>query len=117
MRASFAASTSATVVVPLSPRFRFVVLLLSRCCLNALLRRNFPRLVRLKRLAAPRCVLIFCFGMLPRLWSGGSGLTWPTRPLCRTRRRLLGRSRLCLAAAALRPATQDRVHLIAFHPW
>src|SRR5204863_7214872 len=42
MRASFAASASDTVVVPRSPRRRLVVLLLSRCCLNALLRRNLP---------------------------------------------------------------------------
>src|SRR5215469_15395721 len=64
MRASFAASTSATVVVPRSLRLRAVVLLLRMCCLNALLRRNLPRLVRLKRFAAPRCVLIFCFGIV-----------------------------------------------------
>src|SRR5947208_9591274 len=64
MRAIFAASASDTVVVPLSPRLRLVVLLLRRCCLNALLRRNFPRLVRLKRLAAPRCVLIFCLAIV-----------------------------------------------------
>src|SRR5262252_6085183 len=61
IRASLAASTSATVVVPLSARFRFVVLLLRMCCLNALLRRNLPLFVRLKRLAAPRCV--FSFGI------------------------------------------------------
>src|SRR5438094_9578432 len=61
MRASFAASTSATVVVPRSPRLRFVVLLLRMCCLNALPRRNFPFLVRLKRFAAPRCVLSLIF--------------------------------------------------------
>src|SRR5947208_12638200 len=59
MRASFAASTSATVVVPFKRRFRFLVLLLRMCCLNALPRRNLPLFVRLKRLAAPRCVLIF----------------------------------------------------------
>src|SRR6266568_3119976 len=64
MRASFAASASDTVVVPLSARLRFVVLLLRRCCLNALLRRNLPPLVRLKRLAAPRCVLIFCLAIV-----------------------------------------------------
>src|SRR5262249_19955060 len=61
MRASFAASAGATSVVPLSARFRFVVFELRMCCLNALLRRNFPRLVRLNRLAAPRCV--FSFGI------------------------------------------------------
>src|SRR5881397_921734 len=65
MRASFGASTSATTTVPLSFRFRLVVLLLRMCCLNALLRRNFPRLVRLNRFAAPRCVLSFCFGIIP----------------------------------------------------
>src|SRR5690349_16223101 len=102
MRASFAASTSATVVVPLSARFRLVVLLLRMCCLNALLRRNFPRLVRLKRLAAPRCVLIFSFFGIVSL------------VLCRRRR--LFRRRLGLAAAALRLAAEDGVHLIAFHP-
>ena len=59
--ASFAASASATVVVPRSARFRFVVLLLRMCCLNALLRRNFPVFVRLKRFAAPRCVFSFSF--------------------------------------------------------
>src|SRR6266568_4740995 len=64
MRASFAASASDSVVVPLSARLRFVVLLLRRCCLNALLRRNLPPLVRLKRLAAPRCVLIFCLAIV-----------------------------------------------------
>ncbi len=61
MRASFGVSTLATVVVPRSPRFRFVLLLLRMCCLNALPRRNFPVLVRLKRFAAPRCVLSFNF--------------------------------------------------------
>src|SRR6266581_2567764 len=59
--AIFGVSTAATVDVPRSPRFRFVDLLLRMCCLNALPRRNFPFLVRLKRLAAPRCVLIFNF--------------------------------------------------------
>src|SRR5207249_8430445 len=57
--ASLAASASSTTVVPRRPRFRFVVLLLRMCCLNALLRRNLPRFVRLKRLAAPRWVLSF----------------------------------------------------------
>src|SRR5437773_5235511 len=61
MRASLAASTSATVVVPRSPRFRFVDLLLRMCCLNAFPRRNLPFFVRLKRFAAPRCVLILSF--------------------------------------------------------
>src|SRR5258708_5242460 len=31
------------------------------CCLNAFPRRNFPLLVRLKRLAAPRCVFSLIF--------------------------------------------------------
>src|SRR6185503_20616377 len=61
MRASLGASTSATVVVPFRPRFRFLVLLLRMCCLKALPRRNLPFLVRLNRFAAPRCVLIFSF--------------------------------------------------------
>src|SRR4029079_2405383 len=67
IRASFGASTSATVVVPLRARFRFVVLLLRMCCLNALLRKNFPPLVRLKRLAAPRCVFSFGMSVAPGL--------------------------------------------------
>src|SRR4030095_8050683 len=62
IRASFGVSTAATVVVPRSARLRLVVLLLRMCCLNALLRRNFPVFVRLKRLAAPRCV--FSFGIV-----------------------------------------------------
>src|SRR5262245_5115229 len=100
MRASLAASTSATVVVPLSARFRLVLLLLRMCCLNALLRRNLPRLVRLKRLAAPRCVLIFNFFAIV--------FFCVLCGLCRLRRccRLLGR-RLGLAAAGLRLAAQD----------
>src|SRR5207253_646519 len=61
IRASFGASTSATVVVPRSPRLRLVVLLLRMCCLNAFPRRNFPFFVRLKRLAAPRCVFSLIF--------------------------------------------------------
>src|SRR6266850_3579098 len=61
MRASLGASTSATVVVPRRPRFRFVDLLLRMCCLNAFPRRNFPFFVRLKRFAAPRWVLILIF--------------------------------------------------------
>ena len=61
MRASLAASTSATVVVPFSPRFRFLVLLVRMCCLNAAPLRNLLFFVRLNRLAAPRWVLIFSF--------------------------------------------------------
>ena len=63
MRRSFGVSTAsnATATVVARPRFRFLVLLLRMCCLNALPRRNFPFLVRLKRFAAPRCV--FSFGM------------------------------------------------------
>src|SRR5438034_7867794 len=60
--ASFGASAASTTVVPRSPRFRLVDLLLRRCCLNAFPRRNFPFFVRLKRLAAPRCV--FSFGIV-----------------------------------------------------
>src|SRR5262249_55108968 len=105
MRASFGTSTSATVVVPLSARFRLVVLLLRMCCLNALLRRNFPLLVRLKRLAAPRCVLSFSFAIVSSA----------SVPLCRRCRRLPRRG-LRAAAAALRLAAQDGVHLVAFHP-
>src|SRR6266853_4361932 len=60
--ASFGVSTAATTVVPRSARLRLVVLLFRMCCLNALLRKNFPLLVRLKRLAAPRCV--FSFGIV-----------------------------------------------------
>src|SRR5258705_12429988 len=59
--ASFGVSTAAPVVVPRSPRFRFVVLLLRMCCLKALPRRNFPFFVRLNRLAAPRCVFSLIF--------------------------------------------------------
>src|SRR4029077_16789185 len=69
IRASFGVSTAATVVVPRRARLRLVVLLLRMCCLNALLRRNFPFFVRLKRLAAPRCV--FSFGIV---FSRGSWL-------------------------------------------
>ena len=54
-------SAAETVVVPRSFRFRFVLLLVSMCCLNALLRTIFPEAVRLNRFAAPRCV--FNFGM------------------------------------------------------
>src|SRR4029077_15410715 len=100
MRASFGASTSATVVVPRSPRLRFVVLLLRMCCLNACPRRNFPFFVRLKRFAAPRWVfslIFFTFDMgVPRL------------VLRRGRRRGFG------LAAALRATAPDRVHLVAF---
>src|SRR6185436_7071949 len=97
MRASFGASTSATVVDPRSPRFRLRVLLVRMCCLKAAPRRNLPRLVRLKRLAAPRCVFsLSFFAMIPFLLGDGCGLR--------------------LAAAALRAARQDGVHLIAFHP-
>jgi len=49
-------SADETVVVPRSFRFRFVLLLVSMCCLNALLRTIFPEAVRLNRFAAPRCV-------------------------------------------------------------
>src|SRR5262249_7662215 len=111
MRASFGASTSATVVVPRSLRFRVVVLLLRMCCLNALLRRNLPLLVRLKRLAAPRCVLIFSFfaiSVFYRLSAVSSRL--------RRCRGLPRRGRLRPAAAARRLAAQDGVHLVAFHP-
>src|ERR1043166_6178633 len=101
MRASLAASTSATVVVPFSPRLRFLVLLVRMCCLNAAPRRNLSFLVRLNRFAAPRCVLSFSF----------LGMSF----LCR-RRDLLGARGLRLAAAGLRPPRQDRVHLVAFHP-
>jgi hypothetical protein len=34
------------------------------CCLNALLRRNFPVDVFLKRLAAPRCVFSLGIGLI-----------------------------------------------------
>src|SRR5258705_15382 len=90
--ASFGVSTSATVVVPRSPRFRFVVLLLRMCCLKALPRRNFPFFVRLKRLAAPRCVfsLIFFgfFGIsLSRLTAEDAETMFSLRAL-RTRRLL-----------------------------
>src|SRR5215471_11498482 len=61
MRAIFGTSTAATVVVPFSPRFRFLVLLVRMCWLNALPRRNLPFLVRLKRLAAPRWVFSLIF--------------------------------------------------------
>ena len=54
-------SAAETVVVPRSFRFRFELLLVSMCCLYALLRTIFPEAVRLNRFAAPRCV--FNFGM------------------------------------------------------
>ena len=47
---------------PLSPRFRFRLLLFRMRCLNALPRRNFPFLVRLKRFAAP--LWVFNLGMV-----------------------------------------------------
>jgi len=61
IRFSRGVSTAETVVVPRRFRFRFVLLLVSMCCLNALLRTIFPEAVRLNRFAAPRCV--FNFGM------------------------------------------------------
>src|SRR4249919_1294021 len=61
MRAIFGTSTAATVVVPLRPRLRFLVLLVRMCWLNALPRRNLPFLVRLKRFAAPRWVFSLIF--------------------------------------------------------
>src|SRR5438046_856837 len=101
MRASFAASTSATVVVPRSPRLRFVVLLLRMCCLNAFPRRNFPFLVRLKRFAAPRCVFSLIF------------FTLPIRFPCSA---LRGRRRGFRPAAARRTPAENRVHLVALEP-
>src|SRR5436190_7889534 len=103
MRASFRASTSATVVVPRSPRLRFVVLLLRMCCLNAFPRRNFPFLVRLKRFAAPRCVFSLIFFTLP--------IRFLYSALRRGRRGGFGP-----AAAARRLPAQDRMHLVAFEP-
>src|SRR5438876_8891728 len=102
MRASFAASTSATVVVPFKRRFRFLVLLLRMCCLNALPRRNLPFFVRLKRLAAPRCVFSLIFFTLDMV---SCVLVFRRR-----RRRGFG------PAAALRLAAENRVHLVAFEP-
>ena len=67
--ASLRASASWTVVKPRSLRFRFLDLLLRMCCLNALLRRNFPLFVRLKRFAAPRCVFSFSFFAIATLRS------------------------------------------------
>jgi hypothetical protein len=52
--ASFAESALDTTAVPRMRRFRFDDLLVRMCCLNALLRRNFPLAVLLKRFAAPR---------------------------------------------------------------
>src|SRR5262249_27673732 len=88
IRASLAASPSATVVVPRSRRFRLRVLLLRMCCLNALPRRNFPFLVRLNRFAAPRCVLSFNFFgiVVPTL---SSSPAWP-QPASPCRRRSAG---------------------------
>ena len=60
-RAIFGVSAFDTVVVPLRPRFRFLVLLVRMCWLNALPRLNFPFLVRLKRFAAPRWVFSLIF--------------------------------------------------------
>src|SRR2546421_10230821 len=100
MRASFGASTSATATVPLSVRFRLRVLLLRMCCLNALLRRNFPLFVRLKRLAAPRWV--FSFGIVSESLPRDLSVVGLSRGCGR---------RLRLAAAGLRPAAENRVHL------
>lgn len=55
-------STASIVVVPRSPRFRFVVLLVKMCDMYALLRVTLPDAVLLKRFAAPRCV--FSFGIV-----------------------------------------------------
>jgi hypothetical protein len=52
--ASFAESAFDTTAVPRMARFRFDDLLVKMCCLNALLRKNFPVAVFLKRLDAPR---------------------------------------------------------------
>src|SRR6478672_12468237 len=83
MRASLTASGSDTVVVPRSPRFRLVVLLLRMWRLNALPRRNLPLLVFLKRLAAPRWVLSFgisliLIGFSLRASVASGGPVWPT---------------------------------------
>src|SRR4029077_5521136 len=99
MRASFGASTSATVVVPRSPRLRFVVLLLRMCCLNACPRRNFPFFVRLKRFAAPRWAFSLVF------FPFAIGFLSALR---RSRRRGFG------LAPALWPPAENRVHLVAF---
>src|SRR5438874_12855879 len=103
MRASFFASTSATVVVPRRPRFRFVVLLLRMCCLKACPLRNFPFFVRLKRLAAPRWVLsliFFTFDMVVLLLRFGRGRRRGFRP----------------ATAPLGAPAENRVHLVALEP-
>src|SRR5262245_23061155 len=109
MRASLAASTSATVVVPRSPRFRFVVLLLRMCCLNALPLRNFPPLVRLKRFAAPRWV--FNFGIVAPYHGDPERVAVQMSPLGSR-----WRCRWLRPAAALGTPRQNRVHLVAFHP-
>ena len=85
--ASFAVSASDTVVVPLRPRFRLVVLLLRMCCLNALPRKNLPPFVRLKRLAAPRCVLSYGMVFLCQRGAGGAGLGRP--PPCGRRLKIV----------------------------
>ena len=93
--ASFGASASSTVVVPRSPRFRLVVLLLRMCCLNAFERRNFPLFVLLKRFAAPRCV--FSFGMCPSFarrrfrahYLAAAGAAGFLPPLCGLRLRIV----------------------------
>src|SRR6185295_12579198 len=124
MRASFRASTSATRIVPLSLRFRFLVLLVRMCCLNAAPRRNLPFFVRLKRFAAPRCVFSLIFFAIcshvkrrtRRTRSRKLFLSACSAISLVDRRRLLGcrrrrRRGLRLAAAALGPARQDGVHL------
>src|SRR5436190_21510928 len=59
---SFLESDFDTTARPRIARFRFFVLLVRMCCLKALLRRNFPVAVFLKRFAAPLCV--FSLGMI-----------------------------------------------------
>src|SRR5256885_8408739 len=124
MRASFCASTSATVVVPRSPRLRFVDLLLRMCCLNACPRRNFPFFVRLKRFAAPRWVFsliffaFFAIVFLLRLFYRGDrrAISFSSQRSLRAPRFFLGRrcllcrrrrSSFGLAPAALRPPRED----------
>jgi hypothetical protein len=53
-----ATSASHTMLALRMFRFRLVVFLVRICCLNALVRLNFPFPVTLNRLAAPRWVLI-----------------------------------------------------------
>src|SRR5436305_6595773 len=97
------------------------------CCLNAFPRRNLPFFVRLKRFAAPRCVLIFSFfSICPRCFTAETAKNAEKHfslRAPRARRFLLivlsrrrRRGSLRLAAAALRALAQDGVHLIAFHP-